>query len=113
MTEIRRKPKQKPKPTHYMVLRVPPCSLVEEIHDAFLELAFKTHPDRGGNLEEFQAINLAWGILKNKESRELYDSKLKIEGNLCGHCNGRGRKWKFPNGEQLCVICLGTGQKGV
>lgn len=60
----------------------------EEIRKAYKKLAFKNHPDRGGDPDLFKEINAANEILSNPEKRETYD-KYGLEG-LKGMSDGGG-----------------------
>jgi len=101
--------------THYAVLDMPPGSTHEQLHERFLELTRKHHPDAGGDAEKMQQINAAWGVLKNTEFRRRYDARLQLLGGQCEHCAGRGlikRTISFTRHEErLCKYCKGTGQK--
>lgn len=101
------------KPTYYQTLGVPPGATVEAIHARYRELAFRLHPDRGGNAEEFKAVALAWGTLKNAELRKVYDTKLRLERRACRECGGRGLLRKQASfiavREVECRACKGAG----
>ncbi|HEX9918793.1 MAG TPA: DnaJ domain-containing protein, partial [Pyrinomonadaceae bacterium] len=47
----------------------------DEIERRYKRLAVEHHPDRGGDEEEMKAINEAWGVLKDDETREAYDAQ--------------------------------------
>ncbi|MDT7810038.1 MAG: molecular chaperone DnaJ [Acidobacteriota bacterium] len=46
----------------------------EEIERCYKRLARHHHPDRGGDEEEMKALNEAWRILGNADSRRDYDA---------------------------------------
>lgn len=50
-----------------------------EILKAFRRKARETHPDRGGNTEEFVKIQKAYKILSNPLTRAEYDSAESVE----------------------------------
>ena len=101
--------------THYDTLGCSPGATEEQLHSAYLELAFHLHPDReGGDEAKFKVIAAAWGVLKNKEFRAAYDKKLALESRLnCGRCQGLGLRSGFTNGKYerniRCEACKGKG----
>ena len=117
MTRVRVAPtalrRESGKPTYYQTLGVPPGTAVEVIHARYRELAFRLHPDRGGNAEEFKAVALAWGTLKNAELRKVYDTKLRLERTACSVCGGRGlvgvQKGFTQRVDVECRECGGLG----
>jgi len=59
---------------YYKILGVPKNAGEEDIKKAYRKLAHQHHPDKkGGNAEEFKAINEAYQVLSNKEKRAQYD----------------------------------------
>jgi|HubBroStandDraft_4_1064222.scaffolds.fasta_scaffold00021_76 DnaJ-class molecular chaperone len=109
----------KSEPTLYAVLQSPPGATREELHEAYLKLAFdlrhvveSTTPTPEKDAQRFREITGAWGVLKDSKARRQYDAKLKLAGNQCTNCEGTGRKWTFATRrEELCKVCKGTGQK--
>jgi DnaJ family protein A protein 2 len=57
----------------YDLLGVKKNASTDEIKKAFRKLALKHHPDRGGDKEKFQELNLAHETLTDPEKRQLYD----------------------------------------
>jgi DnaJ-class molecular chaperone len=105
-------------PTLYAVLQSPPGATREELHEAYLKLAFElrhvveTNTYSEKDATRFRDITAAWGLLKDAKARRNYDAKLRLAGNQCTNCEGTGRKWTFATRrEELCKICKGTGQK--
>ena len=49
----------------YSVLGVNPGATKDEVKKAFKKRAMETHPDRGGNEEEFKKVNEAYEQIKN------------------------------------------------
>lgn len=58
----------------YTTLEVPPDATIEVIKAAYRTLSRRYHPDRkGGSTEKMVAINVAYGILRDPETRERWD----------------------------------------
>lgn len=60
--------------SYYDILGVSNTASADEIKRAFRKLAIEKHPDRGGNVAEFQKISEAYEILKDPEKRSAYDN---------------------------------------
>lgn len=45
----------------------------DDIKKAYRDLARKNHPDKGGNAEEFKAIQEAHEVLSDERRRQIYD----------------------------------------
>jgi molecular chaperone DnaJ len=59
---------------YYKILGVAKNAAEDEIKKAYRKLAHQHHPDKkGGNADEFKAINEAYQVLSNKEKRAQYD----------------------------------------
>ena len=60
---------------HYETLGVPRDASQEDIKRAYRRLARKLHPDVAGpgKAEEFKAVNEAYAVLSDEESRRMYD----------------------------------------
>ena len=60
----------------------------DDIKKAYKKKALETHPDRGGNPEEFKLVNNAYSVLTDDDTRARYD-QLGDEGfNASGGANG-------------------------
>ncbi|MGC8635391.1 MAG: J domain-containing protein [Candidatus Limnocylindrales bacterium] len=57
----------------YAVLGCRPTDDAARIRGAFLDLAWRAHPDRGGDVRRMQAVNAAYEILGNRRRRAAYD----------------------------------------
>jgi len=59
---------------YYGVLGVDKDASPVEIYRQYKREAAKHHPDRGGNEEQMKSLNEAYGVLKDKDLRNSYDS---------------------------------------
>lgn len=66
----------------YTVLQVSPQASIEEIKTSYRKLAQQNHPDKGGNVETFQQINLAYSILSDPLRRKHFDSTGEYNFNI-------------------------------
>jgi DnaJ-class molecular chaperone len=64
----------------YNVLGVDEKASTNEIKKAYLKLAKTSHPDRGGDAEEFKQINKAYTILMDDNKRSFYDMTGQVPG---------------------------------
>ena len=58
---------------YYQILGVPKEASAEEIRKAYHKLAYKYHPDKGGDEKKFKELNEAYQVLSNKKKRTQYD----------------------------------------
>ena len=58
---------------YYKILKIKFPSSQKEIHEAYVELAQKHHPDKGGDEEQMKLINRAYGTLSNEIDKSAYD----------------------------------------
>lgn len=65
--------------THYEVLGIPRTASVTEIKTAYRKAARITHPDHGGNAEDFGEVTLAYETLIDPAARERYDRSYGTE----------------------------------
>lgn len=65
----------------YLILEVSKEATKEEIKKAYRKLAFKHHPDQGGNKEDFNLILNAYNVLSDEELREFYDKTGQVKKN--------------------------------
>ena len=72
----------------YQLLGLTPEASSSEIKKAYRQLALTKHPDKGGDVSEFQAIQRAYEVLSDPEKRSTYD-KYGEEG-LSGEGPGAG-----------------------
>lgn len=62
----------------YEILGCETTATQEEIKKAYKVKAMKYHPDRGGDIDRFKALQQAYEILSDEQSREHYDTTGKI-----------------------------------
>lgn len=62
---------------HYKLLGVPQNATPKELRQAYLQLLVTAHPDKGGDPEQFAAIQRAYGVLSNQDERLIYDEQLE------------------------------------
>jgi len=80
-----------PQKNYYDILGVSEDANDDEIKKAFRKAAVKHHPDRGWDVEKFQAMNEAHQILSDQQKRQQYDMFRK--GWMWGF--GWGWMWWF------------------
>lgn len=100
--------------THYGTLGVARAATLDEIKEAYYALARELHPDReGGDEQKMARLNEAYNVLKNTESRELYDAQIEMLGVKCEKCSGHGQTYKqkgFTARTTIrCQGCRGEG----
>jgi DnaJ-class molecular chaperone len=59
---------------HYNTLGVPRDASQEDIKKAYRKLAMQHHPDRGGDINKFQEISVAYETLSDEDKRFQYDN---------------------------------------
>jgi DnaJ-class molecular chaperone len=59
---------------HYNTLGIAKTASSEDIKQAFRKLAMQHHPDRGGDIEKFQEVSLAYETLSDPDKRAAYDN---------------------------------------
>jgi DnaJ family protein B protein 4 len=57
----------------YKTLGVSPKASQKELKRAYLKMALKHHPDKGGDEETFKELSKAYDVLSDPEKRQLYD----------------------------------------
>ena len=57
-------------------LRMDPTDDQKIIKKAYRKRAMKTHPDKGGNEEEFKKVNTAYTVLSDEEKKDQLDKAL-------------------------------------
>jgi len=87
---------------YYEILEIDKNATELDIRKAYIELAKKAHPDRGGNEEEFKKVNKAYEILIDKSKRKEYDN---------GNENVSVEKYGYDYGEKVEESALGEHLK--
>jgi len=65
-------------PDLYASLGLDKHASADDIKKAYRKEALVKHPDRGGDKEEFQALQAAYDVLSNPEKRAEYDATGQI-----------------------------------
>ena len=60
--------------TYYTILGIDPTATADQIKKAYRSAAMKHHPDRGGDVQEFQRIQEAYDTLSDPNKRASYDN---------------------------------------
>lgn len=60
---------------YYSILGADEDASPGDIERLYKRLAVQRHPDRGGDEEEMKSLNEAYGVLKDKETRRVYDAE--------------------------------------
>lgn len=63
----------------YAILEVERDAHPSAIKKAYMKLALRHHPDKGGEAETFQAISVAHAILSDPEKRKVYDKSGLVD----------------------------------
>lgn len=63
----------------YAVLGIARDATTRDIRGAYVRRSGQTHPDRGGEPEDFRTVKLAYDVLRNAAKREKYDRTGQIE----------------------------------
>lgn len=64
----------------YELLGIPEDASPDEVKKAYRKRAAETHPDRGGDEEEFKEVKAAYMILRDPEKRGRYDDSGDVDG---------------------------------
>jgi DnaJ family protein A protein 2 len=57
----------------YKILEVQKTASTEEIKKAYKKKALREHPDKGGDIEKFKELSIAYECLSDPEKRKTYD----------------------------------------
>jgi DnaJ family protein A protein 2 len=67
--------------TLYDRLEVQKGATTEDIKKAYMKMARKHHPDKGGDAELFKGVQEAYEVLSNDRRRQVYDTTGSVDGN--------------------------------
>ena len=62
----------------YAALGVSPTASHDEIHRAWVELARRHHPDRGGDPAAMRRVNEAWSVVGDPARRRAWDAEHRL-----------------------------------
>jgi DnaJ domain len=60
---------------YYEILGATEHANARDLERLYKRMAARRHPDKGGSDEEMKALNEAYGVLKNDETRSEYDAR--------------------------------------
>ena len=60
---------------YYEILGATARTSPRDLERLYKRMAARRHPDRGGSEEEMKSLNEAYGVLRNKETRQAYDAQ--------------------------------------
>ena len=89
----------------FEILGLPESATSDEVKARWRDLAFKHHPDKGGDTSEFS---------KYRRAYEEALSQTTERDKLCVDCQGTGRKEHrrgFYFSRTLCTTCNGDGKR--
>ncbi len=76
----------------YKILGVSSNASLDAIKTAYRELVKKHHPDAGGDEKKIIDLNAAWEVLKDQESRLLYDQNNNDQASFLRESHRRGKR---------------------
>jgi curved DNA-binding protein CbpA len=62
---------------YYSILGAEADASLSDIERLYKRLAVRHHPDRGGDEEEMKSLNEAYGVLRDEETRRVYDAERR------------------------------------
>ena len=65
---------QQPHKDYYEILGANESTTPRDLERLYKRMAARRHPDKGGSEEEMKSLNEAYGVLRNKETRQEYDA---------------------------------------
>jgi hypothetical protein len=66
-------------PDHYAALGIQSTADASDIRKAYKKRALQTHPDKGGDEEEFKRVGAAYAVLSDQDKRRDYD-EMRTDG---------------------------------
>ena len=92
----------------YKRLGIEKDATIDEIKRAYRKEALSKHPDRGGEKEEFQALQVAYDVLSDPDKRAHYDMTGSIPGD-----GDNGMEVHMPDLSSLFGSLFGGGGGGI
>jgi len=74
----------------------------EEIKKAYMKMARKHHPDKGGDAEIFKGMQEAYEVLTDEKRRQIYDMTGSIDG-VISNSNSSKVVSRFPTFLPVCL----------
>lgn len=81
----------------YEILQVSSTATSSEIKKAYMKLALKHHPDKGGDSSTFQALSMVHAILSDEEKRKIYDESGLIDNDNDDEMHSNEQNFEFWN----------------
>lgn len=101
---------------YYSTLGADEAASPGELDRLYKRLAVQHHPDRGGDEEEMKALNEAYGVLKDAETRKAYDRERQAsaeeyeEDDVYAPHSSESAKADAISGQCAgAVLCLAAG----
>jgi DnaJ family protein A protein 2 len=84
-------------PDLYERLEVSKGANADEIKKAYMKMARKHHPDKGGDAELFKGVQEAYEVLSDDRRRQVYDATGSVDANHQQQQHGGGGGFPFPD----------------
>lgn len=77
----------------YAVLGIPVSAGDADVRSAYRHAALRAHPDKGGSVDQFHQVALAFEVLSDPVARDLYNQRRRCRVlRRTPHLNARGKK---------------------
>ena len=84
-----------------------------DVRSAYIRLAQKYHPDRGGDATKFAQISEAYRLLADRQRKSIFIKNLLVRNRECRACKGVGvffsQKGLTKKIASPCKVCGGAG----
>jgi DnaJ family protein C protein 9 len=81
----------------YEIFQVSSEAKTSEIKKAYMKLALKHHPDKGGDAGTFQALSMIHSILSDEEKRKIYNESGLIDSDADDNLESSEQNFEFWN----------------
>lgn len=98
--------------TLYERLEVSKGASADEIKKAYMKMARKHHPDKGGDAELFKGVQEAYEVLSDDTRRQMYDVTRSVDGNQQQQGGGGAGGGGFPFPDIFSSMFGGMGGGG-